>query len=341
MTRTTPTTSGDQSASETGRPRGIFISYRRDDTEGQAGRLFEDLSEVFGAEMVFMDVAGIKPGIDFRRAIEQQTASCGVLLALIGRSWLTVTNADGKRRLDDLNDVVRFETASALRRDIPVIPVLVQGARMPRAEELPDDLKELAFRNGVEITHARWDSDVQLLTQALQSYVKPVVPSRAPGETRTDAPSTISLQQSQSSTLKSPGRSRVGWRALIAALAVLPVLAGGWIAYNYVQKNKADSAVQSKEQREGTCLQGFVARDARAGDQVCVTPEVRAQTANENQLAAANRQPGGGAYGPNTCKQGFVWREATPNDFACVVPASRSQAAADNAAASRRAVPPR
>ena len=141
--------------------RAIFISYRRDDTEGQAGRLFQDLSATFGSETVFMDVSGIEPGIDFRRAIEKQTESCGVLLALIGRNWLTITNPDGKRRLDDSNDVVRFETASALRRDIPVIPVLLQGARMPRAEDLPDDLKDLAFRNSVEITHARWDSDMQ------------------------------------------------------------------------------------------------------------------------------------------------------------------------------------
>lgn len=341
MTRSTPPTTVDQSAANADRARGIFISYRRDDSEGQAGRLFEDLSEVFGAEMVFMDVAGIKPGIDFRRAIEQQTASCGVLLALIGRSWLTVTNADGKRRLDDLNDVVRFETASALRRDIPVIPVLVQGARMPRAEDLPDDLKELAFRNGVEITHARWDSDVLLLTQALQSYVQPAVPPRARGETRSEAPSTSALPQSQSAIAEGAVPGGVRWRAPVAALVVLLALAGAWMAYNNSPKNQADATVQLKKQQADTCVQGFVPRDAGAGDKVCVTPEVRAQTASENQLAAANRQPSGGAYGPNTCKQGFVWREAFPNDFACVVPDSRSQAATDNAAAPRRAAPPR
>ena len=151
--------------------RAIFISYRRDDTEGHAGRLFKDLSDRFGKGAVFMDVAGIEPGRDFRRAIEQQVASCGVLLAMIGKNWLTVADAAGRRRLDDPSDFVRLETGSALKRDIPVIPVLVHDAGMPRADQLPDDLKELAFRNSVELTHARWNSDVQLLISALMPYV--------------------------------------------------------------------------------------------------------------------------------------------------------------------------
>jgi hypothetical protein len=153
--------------------RAIFISYRRDDTEGYAGRLFRDLRERFGKDAVFMDVAGIDPGRDFRRVIEEQVASCGVLLALIGKAWLTLADDGGKRRLDDPNDFVRLETASALKRDIPVIPVLVQQAEMPRAEQLPEGLKDLAFRNSVELTHARWESDVELLIAALSRYVDP------------------------------------------------------------------------------------------------------------------------------------------------------------------------
>lgn len=153
--------------------RAIFISYRREDAEGQAGRLFDDLVAQFGNGSVFMDVAGLEPGRDFRRAIDQQVTSCGVLLALIGKDWLDVTNESGKRRLDDPSDFVRLETASALKRDIPVIPVLVRGASMPDVQDLPDDLKDLAFRNAVELTHARWDSDLQLLVKALTPYVQP------------------------------------------------------------------------------------------------------------------------------------------------------------------------
>ena len=160
--------------------RAIFISYRREDTEGHAGRLFEDLRDRFGKDAVFMDVAGIEPGRDFRRVIEQQVASCGVLLAMIGKNWLSVVDKDGQRRLDDPHDFVRLETASALKRDIPVVPVLVHDAAMPRAEQLPDDLKELAFRNSVELTHARWASDVQLLINALLPYVDATPPREPP-----------------------------------------------------------------------------------------------------------------------------------------------------------------
>jgi hypothetical protein len=118
-----------------------------------------------------MDVAAIEPGRDFRKAIDQSVATCSVLLALIGREWLDSKDAQEHRRLDDANDFVRIELASALQRDIPVVPVLVRGAKMPHAEQLPDDLKDLAYRNAVELTHARWKSDVQVLIRALHPYL--------------------------------------------------------------------------------------------------------------------------------------------------------------------------
>ena len=152
--------------------RAIFISYRREDTEGQAGRLFDDLAMHFGENSVFMDVAGIEPGRDFRRVIEEHVASCGVLLAVLGKSWLDAKDESGRLRLEDSMDFVRLEIASALKRDIPVIPVLVRGASMPRANQLPPDLAELAYRNGVELTHVRWDSDVQVLVKALRPHVE-------------------------------------------------------------------------------------------------------------------------------------------------------------------------
>lgn len=151
--------------------RAIFISYRRDDAEGEAGRLFDDLVRAFGDDSVFMDVAGIAPGTDFRKAIDENVACCGVFLAVIGPEWTNVADANGSRRLEDENDFVRLEVASALARNIAVIPVLVHDARMPHPEQLPDNIKDLAFRNSVEISHERWNSDVQLLIQALNQYV--------------------------------------------------------------------------------------------------------------------------------------------------------------------------
>jgi TonB family protein len=147
---------------------GIFISYRRSDSQGEAGRLFDDLVTQFGDDTVFMDVAAIEAGRDFRKAIEEGVTKCGVLLVLIGLEWLDAKDERGARRLNDPSDFVRIETAAALKRDIPVIPVLVRGAKMPSAEQLPDDLKELAYRNCIELTHARWKSDMQLLTVSLR-----------------------------------------------------------------------------------------------------------------------------------------------------------------------------
>lgn len=149
----------------------IFISYRRDDTEGETGRLFDDLTRAFGNDAVFMDVSGIDPGTDFRKAIDDNVACCGVQLAVIGPTWATIIGSDGARRLDNENDYVRLEIASALKRNIAVIPVLVHDAHMPHADQLPDNLKDLAYRNSVELTHARWNSDVALLVKALEQYV--------------------------------------------------------------------------------------------------------------------------------------------------------------------------
>jgi hypothetical protein len=151
--------------------RSVFISYRRRDSEGESGRLFDDLSSQFGSESVFMDVSAIEPGRDFRKAIDQSVTSCTVLLAIIGHEWTELRDPLGRRRLEDPNDFVRLELASALRRDIPVIPVLVRGAKMPDIEQLPPDLKELVYRNAVELSHARWKSDVQLLIRALRPYL--------------------------------------------------------------------------------------------------------------------------------------------------------------------------
>jgi len=118
-----------------------------------------------------MDVNAIQPGRDFRKAIDESILKCSVLLAVVGRDWLESKNASGQRRLDDESDFVRLEIASALQRDIPVVPVLVRGARMPSADQLPAELRELAYRNAVELTHARWKSDVRVLIQALRPYM--------------------------------------------------------------------------------------------------------------------------------------------------------------------------
>lgn len=152
----------------------IFISYRREDTQGEAGHLLADLRRHFGDERVFFDVATIRPGEDFRKAVEKAVGSCAVLLVVIGKKWLTAADASGRRRLDDPRDFVRFETAVALRRDVRVIPVLVQGAAMPNEQDLPDDLTDLVWRNAHELSHGRWEYDTSRLVKAIELAVRPV-----------------------------------------------------------------------------------------------------------------------------------------------------------------------
>jgi hypothetical protein len=149
----------------------IFISYRRDDAEEAAGRLSDHLVDQYGSDNIFMDVDGIDSGQDFRKAIDAILTKCDVLLGVIGKNWLDCKDETGKRRLDDPSDFVRLEIGNALKRDIPVIPVRVQGAYLPKADQLPDELKDFAFRNASELTHERWNSDVQLLTEKLRCYM--------------------------------------------------------------------------------------------------------------------------------------------------------------------------
>ncbi len=146
---------------------GIFISYRRGDSEGQARALSIELARYVGEGSVFMDVDSIALGRDFRQALHERLESCDALLALIGPGWLDVKDGAGKRRLEDPADYVRQEIAVALVRNIPVTPVLVQGAAMPAPERLPHDLKDLSFRNGFELSHTRWHSDVRELAERL------------------------------------------------------------------------------------------------------------------------------------------------------------------------------
>lgn len=145
----------------------IFISYRREDSIGHAGRLYDRLAERFGRERVYRDIDAIEAGEDFVAAIRQKVDKSDVLLALIGPRWLTATDEEGRWRLADDNDLVRLEIATALNRNIRVIPVLLQGATMPRCKDLPAELARLAQRNAVEIRDTHFDQDLAQLLDVL------------------------------------------------------------------------------------------------------------------------------------------------------------------------------
>lgn len=146
----------------------VFLSYRRDDAEGQAGRLYDRLNAAFPGR-VFRDVSGIDIGVNFALAIQDAIAASAVFIAVIGRQWLTIANAQGEPRLMQPHDYVRLEVATALERHLRVIPVLVDGAKMPAEESLPPELLELARINAIELTVTDYDHLVERLIGALES----------------------------------------------------------------------------------------------------------------------------------------------------------------------------
>lgn len=151
-------------------PSRIFLCYRRDDSSGHTGRIYDELSHHFAPGQVFMDIDSIDPGLDFTEVVDRALASSAVVVVVIGRGWLTAADERG-RRLDDPGDHVRRELATALARGRRVIPVLVQGARMPTVGQLPEPLQPLAHRNAIELSDTRWRFDIDNLTRALDRTV--------------------------------------------------------------------------------------------------------------------------------------------------------------------------
>lgn len=146
----------------------LFISYRREDAANDAGRLAEHLRGHFGRDDVFIDVDTVDYGVDFVERIQQAVGGCDVLLAVIGRGWLSAADQAGRRRLDDPDDFVRLEIRTALERNIRVVPVLVQRTSMPKAGELPADLAGLLRRNAVELRETQFPRDVDALIDNLR-----------------------------------------------------------------------------------------------------------------------------------------------------------------------------
>jgi len=141
----------------------VFISYRRADSAGHAGRLRDSLVSRFGKDQVFMDVDSIRPGNNYLETLDTALGQCAVVLALIGPHWLTADEQHGRRRIDDPTDLVRRELQTALRADVATIPVLLGNARMPKASLLPRSLRAIATLQAVQLRDERWRSDVQAL----------------------------------------------------------------------------------------------------------------------------------------------------------------------------------
>lgn len=145
----------------------IFISYRRNDSAGYAGRLADSLELLIGTGRIFRDIEGIHPGDDFVKIIEQSLQDANVFLVLIGKDWIMAKDEFGELRLNDPKDFVRLEIEAAFRYKHPVIPVLVENAAMPKPEDLPESIAPLAFLQAIEISDSRWDGDINRLLKVL------------------------------------------------------------------------------------------------------------------------------------------------------------------------------
>jgi hypothetical protein len=211
---------------------GIFISYRREDSAPYAGRLYDRLCAHFGADQVFMDVDDIPPGADFVAHIEATIASCAAMVVVIGKNWLTASNADGQLRLSDPSDYMSLEIALALQKNILVIPVLVYGATMPQPKDLPKHLSGLAQRNAIILNDQDFQRDTQPLLQTLE---------RIPGLARGGSPVSTTKARPIAT------RRRKLWVAPIVLLMVMTAL---W--WQWHQREKVAAAFSGMWQGEVT-----------------------------------------------------------------------------------------
>jgi hypothetical protein len=202
----------------------IFLSYRRDDSGGHVGRLYDALSAKFGSTRIFVDIDHISAGQDFVQVVDDAVARCAVLLVVIGKRWAG-TGRVGKRRIDNPGDFVRLEVAGGLRRQgLRIIPVLVGGAMMPGPTELPDDIKDLARRNAFELSDTRWKEDVTRLITQLDQALGPIA---APKVTVPATPKTITLPVALPTTLPPWAK----WVGVAAAVVVLGFVARGLFSH--------------------------------------------------------------------------------------------------------------
>lgn len=189
----------------------IFISYRRSDAAGYAGRIYDRLKTYFGEKNVFMDVSGIPAGEDFVVYLDKTIQNADVVLPLIGQQWLMAGDPPGSR-LKDPDDMVRHEIASALTTNKRVIPILLDGTRMPDVNDLPDNLMVLSRRNAHEIRNASFDSDIESLFKKLDPD----------GKERVNAPAVASSAQQPANYLDQP----VGTGGRVVNTKTQPVATG-------------------------------------------------------------------------------------------------------------------
>jgi len=296
----------------------VFINYRREDSGGDVRAVYNALVERFGEGNVFLDVEGIEAGEQWEQKIEEALDQAAVTLVFIGTNWLRVLQErSASGRADHVIEEIRLALEHPRSR---VLPVLIQDATMPAVEDLPAPIQALAMRNASEIRPTAWQDDFARLVRTLL----------------------------KAGALPAP---KANWiLPAFVVVAILAIAAGAYFASRPGSGDSPPAPTPSTGQVRPTpqpspnpspssmrrCISGFVWREARATDDVCVVPGTRDATAQENRAAESRRNPAGGPFGRDTCLSGFVWREAFTDDHVCVTPDSRTRAANDNRDASSR-----
>ena len=232
------------------KPGGIFLSYRREETAQAAGRLSDRLKERFGAERVFIDVESIGLGLDFVEVITKAVGSCDLLLALIGNEWLTSAEDQGRRRLDDDHDYVRIEIEAALQRNVRVVPVLIDGARMPRTEELPPSLHALVRRQALKLNHEDFGTQASRLIEE----VAPLLPW-APRRSKKDA-TPVSEEGPRVTVLsEAKDNDKISLALLLKEAHRIDISVGGGVRLDGKRVKGAKFAIQDAERTiPASCL---------------------------------------------------------------------------------------
>jgi hypothetical protein len=238
------------------RPMKIYASYRRADSAALTGRISDHLASHFGPQSIFKDVDSIPIGADFRRTLQQEIEQCNVVLAVIGPSWTSITDEEGSRRLDNPDDFVRIELEAALQRGIPIVPVLVDGASIPSARDLPESLRAIAYRNAAMVRpDPDFHVDVDRLIKALETLNETL------WETRSHAPTDKVRHEAPEAQLNPSATSTV---FISHSTQDRP-----WVEKHIVQPLKkngvntwyAESAIRSASQWEREILKGMEACD--------------------------------------------------------------------------------
>jgi hypothetical protein len=272
-------------------PMKIFISYRRDDSAGYAGRLFDHLSAHFGADNVFMDIDTIQPGEDFRKVISRAVGTCDVVIVMMGRQWLNITDAQDRRRLADPRDWVRMELTAALaNRRIRVIPVLIRDAHVPGEHELPEGLKELAWRNAMELSDSRFQHDVMKLIGVIERIAVKVADG-------------VTAPVPTVATVPPPRANNTRNALLLAGLSLITLLVVLlWILVSSYLKNTA-AATSALVISPPTATALIVTSTNTAKPTITHQPSITPQTTNTLSLTPTSTstlsiQPTGAKYSP-------------------------------------------